>query len=171
MDDTSSLSSFVEICFAVNILTSTYDKFRDVFVDKLKDRCDARIATVKTLEIEESAQRRTLPVVVAEIEILRTKYLIYQHKLCNAARIVSFFAAIICVVITYLGVMHASSGLLILPFPGYIIVSLLAYFYYMWRVKVVVKDHERFIEMYESPRSAKRRDDILKELRQFNKSL
>ena len=165
MHDLTSISSFVEISFAVNILTGTYDKFRDILVVALKKKCSARLATIQTLEIEAEATRRTLPVVAADIEILQSKYNIYQRKCCISARVVSLCFGVWCVWVVYWGCLGAWNWVLITPFPAYLLAASILYSHFFWRVHKRVKLHHDFMMIYENPDRKKVRNQILAALK------
>lgn len=127
------LTSFVEIAFAVNVITGAYAKLRDYFVGLLLTNYLSSVLAFQNRRIPPEQKESFSTIFSEKLKKLQSKHVANQKKLSVAALVLSLITAIACILILYLG-LHTSlgnfNGLLILPLPLYCIASLLLYVYY-----------------------------------------
>lgn len=147
---TDGLTSFVEITFAINVITGAYAKLRDYFVGLLLTNYLSTVVKFQSKSIPAEEKARFTHIFEEKLAKLQSKHVANQKKLSFAALVLSLTAAMGCVLVLYLGV-HASlgyyNGLLILPLPLYCIASLILYAYYYARAYIELR-RVRVLEEY-----------------------
>ena len=121
--DDNCMCSFIEIAFGVNILTSTFEAFRDYGQSRLKKKYFQQVLGWIRLRIAEANDENrkkeliNLNQAVSGIELKCTRYL---EKICRFWQRLSVATSIVCMAVLYFGMQKQIglwAGLLLFHWP------------------------------------------------------
>jgi hypothetical protein len=141
-----------------------FEDFRGFLVKHLRRQNEKHLSEIKTLEVAEGDARKHLPVLVVDLEMINTKYDVFQASVCRIAKAVAIVLACVCVAVAYFGEFGAWDLILIIPYPAYIVTSLFVFAWFRFQSCRRKSNHEDFLNHYEGKNAATARATISKDL-------